>query len=207
MGTSSSVDELSKKLVAAGTQIGRSGRDNVTAAAQAYKTSVLAQARRDSGGDNRLSRWGRNGGTQLSAGYKVTGSQSAPEALLRPRPAGPWRVLEDGANPHLIVPGLTRRQARALTLFSFMAGRNGSLDDYDLAGLAGMARGNRNNKDSRRRRKNIKPLVIGGNVRMYARHPGTKGKQTWSKGIAAGERPAMTAVRRAQMDGLEKVFR
>lgn len=208
MGTSNSVDELVAKIVAGGDQIVRGSKDCVQEAAQAYKSSVLEQARKDTGGDGRMSRWGRkSGGTTLSAGYKVGGSQSSPEALLTPRPSGPWRVLEDGARPHLIVPGLTRRQAKALTLFSVMAGQGGSLDGYDISGLAASARGTRNNRGGSRRRKRRPPLLINGSLRAYAKHPGTKGKDTWSKGIRNGEPQAMTAVRRTQAEGLLRVFR
>jgi hypothetical protein len=207
VGTSNSVDELVGKLIGAGDQVVRSSKDCVQEAAQAYKSSVLEQARKDTGGDGRMSRWGRkSGGTTLSAGYKVGGSQSSPEALLTPRPAGPWRVLEDGARPHLIVPGLTRRQAKALTLFSVMAGQGGSLDGYDISAIAASARGNRNNRGGSRRRKRRPPLLINGSLRAYAKHPGTKGKDTWSKGITSGRPGAVLAARRVQVDGLTKVF-
>jgi hypothetical protein len=207
MGTSNSADELAVKLVSAGNQIVRGSKDCVQEAAQAYKSSVLEQARKDTGGDGRMSRWGRkSSGTTLSAGYKVGGSQSSPEALLTPRPAGPWRVLEDGARPHLIVPGLTRRQARALTLFSVMAGQGGDLGGYDIGAIAASARGTRNNRGGSRRRKRRPPLLINGSLRAYAKHPGTKGKDTWSKGIRNGEPQAMTAVRRTQAEALLKVF-
>jgi hypothetical protein len=202
MGTSNSVDELAKKLVSAGSGLVDNNRKGVAAAADVYKAAVLDAARKDSGGDGRLSKWGKSG-TQLGAGYKLEGNATA---VLRPRPAGPWRVLEDGARPHLIVPGLTRRQAKALTLFSVMAGQGGSLDGYDIGALASSARGNRNNRGGRRRRKNIKPLLINGSFRAYAKHPGTKGKRTWSRGLDRGDKGAPLAYARTQVDGLVKVF-
>jgi hypothetical protein len=203
MGTSKSPAELAKKMTAGGRAVVEN-RDAVAASANTYKTTVLAESRKDSGGDNRLSRWGKNG-TKLNAGYSIKGNVNA-EAVLTPRPAGPWRVLEDGARAHLIVPGLTRRQSRALTLFSFMAGQGGDLGGYDIGALSSMSRGNRNNRGGSRRRKNVKPLVIGGNVRAWARHPGTKGKGTWSAGLRKGDKLAPAAYRRAQAEGLIKVF-
>jgi hypothetical protein len=204
MGTSRSVDELAKKMVAAGTGLVRNNGDAVAAMANGYKNAVLDQARKDSGGDLKLSRWGKNG-TKLNAGYDVKGGAQA-SALLRPRPAGPWRVLEDGARPHLIVPGLTRRQGRALTLFSVLAGQGGSLDGYDVGALAATARGNRNNRGGSRRRARGRALNIGGDLRAWAQHPGTKGKKTWSKGLAKGDKVGPLAYRRKQVEGLIKVF-
>ena len=205
MGTSNSADELAKKLVSAGSGLVNNNRKAVAASADVYKAAVLEAARRDSGGDGRLSRWGKSG-TQLGAGYKLDGTASA-TALLRPRPAGPWRVLEDGARPHLIVPGLTRRQAKALTLFSVMAGQGGSLDGYDISAIASSARGTRNNRGGSRRRKRRPPLLINGSLRAYAKHPGTKGKRTWSRGLERGDKGAPLAYARTQAEGLLRVFR
>jgi len=204
MGTSKSTAELAAKMTAAGKSLVNNNRDAVAAAANAYKGSVLEQARKDSGGDMRLSRWGKNG-AKLGAGYEVKGTVDA-SAVLRPRPAGVWRVLEDGAKPHLIIPGLTRRQGRALTLFSVMAGQGGDLGGYDIGALAATARGNRNNRGGRRRRSG-KALLFGGEHYAYARHPGTKGKGTWSKGLRRGDKAAPVAYRRTQAEGLLKVFR
>jgi hypothetical protein len=203
MGTSKSVDELVKKVFAGGASVVKNNPDAVAASANAYKGAVLAQGRKDSGGDLKLSRWGKNG-TKLNAGYELKGGVQA-SALLRPRPAGPWRVLEDGARPHLIVPGLTRRQGRALTLFSVLAGQGGSLDSYDVGALAATARGNRNNRGGSRRRKKSS-LRFGGDHVAYIKHPGTKGKKTWSKGIKMGDKVGPLAYRRKQAEGLLKVF-
>lgn len=206
MGTSYSVQQLSTKLTKAGVALGANNRTAVSAAADVYKAGVLAEGRKDSGGDLKLSRWGRKeGGVKLGAGYTVRGTSQA-TALLRPRPAGVWNALERGAKPHLIVPGLTRRQGRALTLFSIMAGQGGDLGGYDVGELAASARGNRNNRGGRRRRAR-RPLVINGNVRAHARHPGFKGKNTWSKGLDRAEKPAINAYRRAQVEAFGDVFR
>jgi hypothetical protein len=99
MGESKNVDELNAKLVAAGATVVGLGRQTVTAAALVYKGSVLAQARVASGGDMRLSRWGRQaGGLKLGAGFNVQGNTSA-VAVLTPRPMGPWKVVEAGHGP------------------------------------------------------------------------------------------------------------
>jgi hypothetical protein len=205
MGVSRSPEELARKLTAAGASISKVNPDAVAASANVYKAAVLSEARKDSGGDLRLSKWGKNG-TKLNAGYELRGTGAQAQALLRPRPAGPWRVLEDGARPHIIVPGLTRRQARALTLFSVLAGKGGDLGGYDTGALAATARGNRNNRGGRRR-KPLKPLSFGnGEAAAYAMHPGTKGKGTWSKGLRKGDKGAGVAYTRRQVEGWIKVF-
>lgn len=199
MGTSNSTAELVKKLSTAGDGLLKKNVTGVTRSAQVYKESVLTEARADTGGDGRLSRWGRNG-LKLNAGYEVTGTTDA-KAILTARPMGPWKVLEHGSDPHLIVPGLTRRQRGAMELMSMLSSGRGG---YDAAALAASARGNRNNRGGRRRRP--VPLNIGGNLRAYARHPGSKGKGTWSTGIRRGTKPATAAYRKAQTDALAEVF-
>lgn len=205
MGTSNSAKELSEKLVAVGHGVTAANRNAVTAAAAAYKDSTLAAGRSDSGGDLRLSRWGRKG-LRLNVGYDVDGNGPEASAVIKPRPMGPWKVLEYGAKPHLIVPGLTRRQAQALTLFSVMAGKGGDLGDFDIGALASTARGNRNNRGGRRRRP-VKALITPKGFRAYARHPGTKPKRTWTRGVAKGTESAKRAYQREQVSTIVKAMR
>ncbi len=202
MGTSRNATELAHKLDAAGRAVIGENRAAVSAAAGVYKDSVLTQARVDSGGDLRLSHFGRNG-TKLGAGYDVDGDVHA-TAKLTPRPMGPWKVLEYGAKPHVIVAGLSRRQGQALALFDFLAGGRGAID---ISEVASTARGNRNNKNSGRRRQRSSALTIGSNFRPYVHHPGTRAKRTWSQGVARGTDGAKSAYSRTQRDGLAKVFK
>lgn len=188
-----------------GVALARNNSQATQRAALAYKTAALKEASKDSGGDLRLSRWGKRG-VKLGVGFDIEGGSQA-KATIAPRPMGPWKVLEYGAAAHLIVPGLTRRQTKALSLFSVMAGQGGSLDGYDISGLAASARGTRNNRGGKNRRKRRPPLKIGGNVRAWARHPGTTGKKTWSRGIAKGSDDAVKDYRKAQGDAIAKVFR
>lgn len=198
MGTSKNATQLAHKMDLAGKAIVGENRDAVAAAADVYKDSVLTQARRDSGGDLRLSRWGRRG-VKLGAGYDVDGSVKA-SAKMTARPQGPWKVLEYGAKPHVIVAGLTRRQGQALALFSFMAGGRG---EFDLSELSSMT-SNRNSRRTRRARS--RALTIGPNFRPFVNHPGTPGKRTWSEGITRGTKGATQAYKRTQTLGLAKVF-
>jgi hypothetical protein len=201
VGKSRNAAELAYKLDAAGRAIVGENRDAVAAAADVFKDSVLTQGRADSGGDLRLSRWGKRG-VKLGAGYDVDGTVKA-SATLKARPQGAWKVLEYGAKPHVIVAGLTRRQGQALALFSFMAGGRGQ---FDLGELSSMATGNRNNRGGTRRRQRARALTIGPNYRPFVNHPGTDGKRTWSTGIARGQEGATLAYRRTQSLGLAKVF-
>lgn len=206
MGVSKSPAELAAKMAKAGAAIAGENRAGVEASAMAYKLALLDSARKDSGGDLRLSRWGRTG-VKLNAGYDVRGRGPVVTATVEPRPKGVWRVLEDGARPHVIAAGLTRRQGQALTLFSVMAGQGGDLSGYDLGALASIARGNRNNRRSSRRRGRAQALTIGSNLRAYARHPGTKGKGTFTEGFRNGTRRATSAYSTAQARALGEVFR
>lgn len=199
-----SVQQLGRNLAKVGEELARNNRNATRDAALAFKDAALTEARKDSGGDLRLSRFGKKG-VKLGVGFEVEGNANS-RATVTPRPMGPWKVLQYGAKPHLIVPGLTRRQAKALTLFSGMAGQGGNLDGYDIAGLAASARGNRNNKASRRRKKRRTPLKIGGNARAWARHPGVTGKKTWTRTEAKGADDAVKGYRANQAKALGKVF-
>ena len=200
MSTAYTVKDLVDNVTQYGKVVTGANREAVAAAADVYKDSVLTQGRMDSGGDLRLSRWGRNG-LKLNAGYHVDGRGTKAEAIIKPRPMGPWKVLEYGAKPHPIVPGLTRRQGRAAALFQLMAG-GGVIDAGQLAQIAG---GNRNNRNTSRARARRRALLIGADHRPYANHPGTQGKNTWSEGVAKGTDGAISAYKRTQIQAMSRI--
>lgn len=110
MGTSNSAAELAGKFSTYALVFGNANRTAVQAATQVYKDRLLDNARRDTGGDLRLSRWRRRYGAsgtgqspKLGAGYDVFGTLNA-KAVLRPRPYGIWALLEGGTVPHTIKP-------------------------------------------------------------------------------------------------------
>jgi hypothetical protein len=110
MGTSRNATELAGKFSAYALAFGNANRSAVQAATQVYKDRLLDNARRDTGGDLRLSRWRRRYGAsgtgvspKLGAGYEVFGTLNA-KSVLRPRPYGIWALLEGGAAPHVIKP-------------------------------------------------------------------------------------------------------
>jgi hypothetical protein len=103
MGTSRNATELAGKFSAYALAFGNANRSAVQAATQVYKDRLLDNARRDTGGDLRLSRWRRRYGAsgtgvspKLGAGYEVFGTLNA-KSVLRPRPYGIWALLEGGA--------------------------------------------------------------------------------------------------------------
>ena len=84
MGTSRDGAALAAKLTVAATAIANANRNATAAAAQEYKESVLQTGRIATGGDLRLSKWGKKG-VKLGAGYDVDGQQHA-KATLTARP-------------------------------------------------------------------------------------------------------------------------
>ena len=61
MGTSRDGAALAAKLTVAATAIANANRNATAAAAQEYKESVLQTGRIATGGDLRLSKWGKKG--------------------------------------------------------------------------------------------------------------------------------------------------
>lgn len=208
MGTSRGVGEFADKMGKLAKGVVDQNKPGVVAAATVYKTSLVAEGKRDSGGDGVLSNFGKNG-AKLSAGYDLKSTGGKAQAIVKPRPMGPWKVLEYGAKPHPIIPGLTRRQQRAMALFSFMAGGRG---EFDVGAIAGMARGNRNNRGgSRRRQRSLFLAGPFGDKRKqgasWVNHPGVKNPpQTWSRAIKRSQKGAMSAYRNEQVRQMTKVL-
>jgi hypothetical protein len=103
-------------LKAAGAALGDIGRDlesdlidrMLNAASMAVKTDALRIAAAVSGGDRRLSRFGRGksvGKVRMGVGYDITGNTST----IKLRPAGLWVLTNGGSRPHPI--GAGRRTA------------------------------------------------------------------------------------------------
>jgi hypothetical protein len=142
MGTSRNVGELTDKFERYAFLFGNANRRAVQAATQVYKEKLLDNARRDSGGDLRLSRWRSRLGAvsqspKLGAGYEVFGFDNA-KAVLRPRPYGIWALLEGGAAPHRITPFRYVRGRRRGEGNSALKFPNGSFAAYaDHPGTAG----------------------------------------------------------------------
>ena len=196
MGESKSSAELAAKLTLAATALGRANRKAVGEAANTYKFGALQAAREDVGPDLRLGRWGAKRGRstqglKLGAGYDVRGYDNA-VALLRARPQGVWKVVEYGAKPHPIVPGVSKRQTRFAASLSSLTGETVNASTI-VAGRKG-----------KKRRMALK--LPDGNIRFGVNHPGSRGKRTWSRGINKATPGALRTFRAVHARTLLEIF-
>ena len=106
MGVSRSPAELASKFQVAAVKMSKVNPSAVGAAAQVYKTVGLVEAKRDVGGDLRMSNWGRKG-VKLNVRYAVKGTSNA-SAVVSPTPIGVWSALSSGTVEHDIYPGQKR---------------------------------------------------------------------------------------------------
>jgi hypothetical protein len=179
MGTSKSSAELSRKLVGFASQLPQTNRQSISDAALTFKDAVLAEGKRDVGGDLRLSRWGKRG-LKLGAGFDVRGTTNA-TALLRARPQGPWKVLEVGtqsAGGYLIGAGRSRSNTAKSRARGYRTGSQKFLKGREYAHPV---RG---------------PIV----------HPGVKPKGTWTRGVLRGQPKAVNIIRGRYVRALGKQF-
>lgn len=198
MGTSTP-QNFGTKLIEAGQEIEKMNIAATSAAANIYKEAVIASGKAATGGDGQLSRWGKDrskvgfkGGVKLNARYDMETTGVKTQAVLKAVPMGVWKVVEYGAGAHPIVPGATAKMRKGANLLSAMMG--GADTTQALAG-------------ARKGVKKRKVMVWGnGNFAAYTRHPGTKGKKAWSKGISAGTPSAVNAYKKKQVEALGKVF-
>jgi hypothetical protein len=196
VGESKSSAELAAKLTLAATALGRANRKAVGEAANTYKFGALQAAREDVGPDLRLSRWGAKRGRstqglKLGAGYDVRGYDNA-VALLRARPQGVWKVVEYGAKPHPIVPGVSKRQTRFAASLANLTGETVNASTI-VAGRKG-----------KKRRMALK--LPDGNIRFGVNHPGSRGKRTWSRGINKATPGALRTFRAVHARTLLEIF-
>ena len=196
MGESKSSAELAAKLTLAATALGRANRKAVGEAANTYKFGALQAAREDVGPDLRLGRWGAKRGRstqglKLGAGYDVRGYDNA-VALLRARPQGVWKVVEYGAKPHPIVPGVSKRQTQFAASLANLTGETVNASTI-VAGRKG-----------KKRRMALK--LPDGNIRFGVNHPGSRGKRTWSRGINKATPGALRTFRAVHARTLLDIF-
>jgi hypothetical protein len=196
VGESKSSAELAAKLTLTATALGRANRKAVGEAANTYKFGALQAAREDVGPDLRLSRWGAKRGRstqglKLGAGYDVRGYDNA-VALLRARPQGVWKVVEYGAKPHPIVPGVSKRQTRFAASLANLTGETVNASTI-VAGRKG-----------KKRRMALK--LPDGNIRFGVNHPGSRGKRTWSRGINKATPGALRTFRAVHARTLLDIF-
>ena len=85
-------------------------RSGIIRAARRVKDLADDEARRATG-DGTMSGFGRRG-AKLRARDTITGSGAYVFCTVRGLPAGPWAILNDGANPHVIRPRRRRGRGR-----------------------------------------------------------------------------------------------
>jgi hypothetical protein len=129
VGSSSNVGEFVTKMERTVKANGTANREALKRAAQVYKDVGLRELGKDTGGNLRLSRWGsatrrKAGGLKLGIGYEIRGKENA-AAYIRPRPAGAWKVLEYGTQPHEIKPRRGRGRRGTMFANSEPGGRSG----------------------------------------------------------------------------------
>lgn len=174
MGTSSSAVELARRIEGYGKMQGSINREAVKAATQVFKDEAIRTLKQDVGADQRLSRWRWNWSAKrykplkLGAGYDIKGQENAVAKLVA-RPRGPWRVLESGARPHVILP----KRARAKRAI-----KEGQAATKKVGGSTRLAYGIALSLGSTGGRPDL---------RYRVQHPGTRPKNTWSRAMRRAE--------------------
>lgn len=145
-------------------------REAVFRASMILKNSTEAELLRATGGDGRLRNLrGRNGQPiRLSLGFNIQGTNN-PTALLIAR--GPWGIVEYGSTPHPITPKLAKTgRGRGVS----RSQRNRLATQRELNRLFG----------GRGTYAGLRPLPVANGIYRYsARHPGSKAKQPWKRGM------------------------
>jgi hypothetical protein len=131
---------------------------------------------------------------------------------------GNWQLIENNTKAHFIVAkllGKTRRSraSGAANSVSFRQGSGGdAASGWFGAQLAreyqSRVRSGANKGDTvTKTRKGAKALTVGGVLRAYAKHPGTKGQHPWRKGRERAEKLAPKAMSAATVAEITKMLK
>jgi hypothetical protein len=180
-------EQFARQMATLGARMERNVADSVGKAAQVVKGSVEAQMRSAVGNDLRMSGVGRSG-ARIGVRYDVKGSRN-PTAFLRA--TGPVQLVERDTIAHTILPrSVGRAQGR-----SKAARRAAKQDLYNALFGASVGSG-------------ATPLKIGGDRFAYrVKHPGTKGKHPFEKGVDRAAPAAQKILAGACTKSLAEVFR
>lgn len=172
----------SRDLAATIENIGRAAqqaqKDAVFRASMILKNSIEAELMRATGGDGRLRNLRKKGGQppRLSLGFNIRGTNN-PTALLIAR--GPWGLVEYGAVAHRITPSLAKSSGKGMS----RSQRQRAVTQRELNRMFG-ARGTY---------AGMRPMPISNGIYRYsARHPGSKGKYPWKRGMERARTRAIT---------------
>jgi hypothetical protein len=116
-------------------------------------------------------------GARVGVRYDIKGKRNFSSIV---RATGPMHLIERSTRPHVITAGERER-------------------------LPGLRRGAGGRFVSNRRRGVLR--TANGMFRRSVRHPGTRGRYPFAKGIKAGKPEALKALRNAQTDALKRGFR
>lgn len=176
MGTSSSVPQLIGKLERFGSAVVDTNPDNVKRVVAVLKVGVLSRAAQIAGGDLTFR---NNNRRKIGARDEVIakGVQSATKVYG----TGPMRWVEDGVDPHDIVPGAKRGASRGL-LGANLRGAAGPV-------LPASSLFSKGNWAASTRGAGVVLRFSDGTFSRYARNAGVlKGNRSWSGGVDAAER-------------------
>lgn len=197
-------DVVARKMRACAHELDAASKIAVRDASLVMKDSVLREAARVTGGDRKL---GSMRNATLGARFDVRAVGDRHTSKLSA--TGPWQLVENDTDPHYIVAGLLgARSTRAGR--QRMAGLAGS-----VAAFGGSARGvfggvmpstYTSRKGGTRVRNGKRAMTIGGNLRAYAAHPGTRGRRPWRKGIDSSQRVALQVMLRSDRTAARRGF-
>lgn len=199
-------DTVARKMRACEAEVKAASRTGVRDASLVLKDGVLVSVRRVTGGDGRL---GRMGNANLGAKFDIRQVEDRHTAKLQA--TGPWQIVENDTDPHFITAGLLGAKGSTRAGRQRAAALAGS-----VAAFGGSARGvfggmqsstYQSRKGGTRVRKGKRAMVIGGNLRAYAAHPGTRGRQPWRRGIDTARPAALQVLQRAEITAVVRGFR
>ena len=159
--------DLGKRLVKFARIIEGASLDTVKRSADQAKAEQLKVMRSDSGGDLKLSgvgrRRGRPGGAKVGVNYKLTKGNGSPTATVSA--TGPLPLLSNKTKAHMIGSAFKATRTSQTGFIGLGLGRSATASGGRKAVLN----------------------IPGVGFRRSARHPGTKGKDTWNRGRKKAE--------------------
>jgi hypothetical protein len=175
----------------------------VERAAFVTKQVVVRALQADVGGEQRLS-GARD--AKVGVGYQMARTGAA-QAVVRA--LGPWQLFNNQTARHLIIARAlgTRSTARALT------GQLGARTAFGGSGRSlfqGSQREFTGSKKAISEGRGIaakKALTTPQGLRAFAFHPGTSGKRTWQRGVAAAEGEAVRELRSVAATAMQKAMK
>lgn len=213
MGTSHSVAEFTQKISRLPDALSGAQTLKVAKVGRDVTIYSLDQELRRIAPSGRL----RNAGKVSVRSQQVNiGGEKKAEFVISAQ--GNWQLIENNTKAHFVVAKLlgksrSRRSVGATNSTSFRAGSGGDAPRGWFGALQArdyqskVRRGENKGDTITKTRKGAKALRVGGVLRAYAKHPGTKGQHPWRKGRERAEKAAPPAMAAAVQAELAKVLR